>query len=399
MDPIGVERRAQGASGIARRGWDVEIVESGFAQDSRVGDAVQGDAAAEAEILEAGLALQPAGKVDEDLLQYPLHARGDIGVAPAIRRRRVDALPGMARRSQLGDELARPALPGALVEVEVREIERDPAVRSAAHDAPEQLLVRRSAVRGEAHHLVLALVHREAEVGGERRVEHPERVRKAQLARDLQSRLSPAVDFTLAEGQRRPLADAVGGEDGGSLHRSGEERSRGMGLMVLAEQDPFRSDAEPRGDDPLDPEFAAQRVLHRARKAAPGAREPAQGHRQDPIELEHRLFVEDHCIELLGLDARLLEAPFDGAEREPGVVLAAREALFLHRADRHAVDQHRGRRVVVVRGDAEDAHQYWLFMGVGRRAAAKPCGSDRAARLASTANGGRRRKYCNTRKR
>src|SRR5205807_10004479 len=143
-----------------------------------------GDAAAEAEILEAGLALQPAGKVDEDLLQYPLHARGDIGVAPAIRRRRVDALPGMARRSQLGDELARPALPGALVEVEVREIERDSTVGGAAYDTPEELLVCRPPVGGEAHHLVLALVHREAEIGGERRVEHSERVRKAELARD-----------------------------------------------------------------------------------------------------------------------------------------------------------------------------------------------------------------------
>ena len=43
---------------------------------------------------------------------------------------------------------------------------------------PDRLNVARLAVRREAHHLVLARVNLEAGVVGERRIEHPERVRK-----------------------------------------------------------------------------------------------------------------------------------------------------------------------------------------------------------------------------
>src|SRR5207248_7920621 len=134
-------------------------------------------------------------------------------------------------------------------------------------------------------------------------------------------------------------------------------------------------------------------------KAPPGAREAPQGHGQDAIELEHRLLVEDDGVELLGLQAPLLEAPLDRGEREDGVVLAAREPLFLDGADRDAADHQCCRRIVVVRRDAEDAHQYWLFIGTGWRAGARPEGSDRAARFARIANGGSRRKYCSKRSR
>src|SRR5207248_1218977 len=261
-------------------------------------------------------------------------------------------------------------------------------------DPPEQIFERRATVGGETHHLVLTLVHGKAEIGGEGRVEHSQRVREAQLAGDFDSRLPVVVDLAAAERQRRPLAHAIGGEYRGALYRSREERGRGVGLVMLAEQDPVRADAEPRGDDPLDPELAAQRVLHGAGKAAPGAGEAAQGHGQDAIELQHRLFVEDHRVELLGFEVLLLEAPLDRGEGKRGVVLAAREPLLLDGADRHAVDQQRRRGIVVVRRDAEDAHQYWLFIGTGRRAGAKPTGSDRAERFASSANGGSNRKYC-----
>src|SRR5207302_10671923 len=137
----------------------------------------------------------------------------------------------------------------------------------------------------------------------------------------------------------------------------------------------------------------AQRVLHRAREAAPGAREAAQGHRQDAVELEHRLFVEDHRVELSRLEAGALQAPLDRREREGGVVLAPREPLLLDGADRNSVDHQRGRRVVVVRRDAQDAHQYWLVNGGRGRARTNPSGSRRAARRARKANGGRMRKY------
>src|SRR5207302_10013850 len=49
VNPVRVEGRADGASGVAGSGWNVHVAESGLAEDSRIGHAVQRDAAAEAE--------------------------------------------------------------------------------------------------------------------------------------------------------------------------------------------------------------------------------------------------------------------------------------------------------------------------------------------------------------
>ena len=61
-------------------------------------------------------------------------------------------------------------------------IERERAVRRAADQLAHLLDHRRAPVGGEAHHLVLVLVDREAEIGGERRIEHAERVREPDFA-------------------------------------------------------------------------------------------------------------------------------------------------------------------------------------------------------------------------
>src|SRR5207245_1198758 len=176
-------------AGVAGSWWNVHVAESGLAEDSRIGHAVQRDAAAEAEIGKAGLTLQLPREVDENLFHDALDAGCDIGAALAFRCRKVDRIPRIPRRPQSVDELARPALSRTLVIVEIREIERDPAVRSAPHDPPEQILERGASVGGETHHLVLALVHGKAEIRSERRIEHAQRVREAQLARDPASRL------------------------------------------------------------------------------------------------------------------------------------------------------------------------------------------------------------------
>ncbi len=48
---IGGERRAQRAAGVARRRLNPDVVEAAVAQDLAVGDAIERDAAGEAEIL------------------------------------------------------------------------------------------------------------------------------------------------------------------------------------------------------------------------------------------------------------------------------------------------------------------------------------------------------------
>src|SRR5437764_8701611 len=92
------------------------------------------------------------------------------------------------------------------------------------------------------------------------------------------------------------------------------------------------------------------------RKRTPRVRKCAQRARQDPLELQHASFVEHDCVEIGWVELRVLEAPLDRADWKPGVVLPTREALFLYGARRHAVDDERGGRIVIVGGDAEDVH-------------------------------------------
>ena len=180
-------------------------------------------------------------------------------------------------------------------------------------------------------------------------------MREPQLAEELDRGRAVGGDRAAAHRERGPFADSVGGEDGGIARGRTEEGGGGVRSMVLGEEDPVAAHAELGGDDPLDPELAAERVLHRLREGGPGSREAAERQGEDALELEHRLFVEDDGVELLGLHAGEVEAPLDRGERKGSVVLAPREPLLLHGTDGHAVDEQRRRRVVVVRGDAEDA--------------------------------------------
>src|SRR5262249_50152812 len=102
---------------------------------------------------------------------------------------------------------------------------------------------------------------------------------------------------------------------------------------------------------------------------------------------------EDDRVELVRLETGPLQAPFDRGEWERRVVLSPRETLFLDCANRETVDQKRRGRVVVVSGNAENAHQYCPSSAMAARDGEKPSGSRRAARLASKAKNGRITKY------
>src|SRR4029079_9672754 len=78
----------------------------------------------------------------------------------------------------------------------------------------------------------------------------------------------------------------------------------------------------------------------------------------------------------------LIEAPLDGSEWKAGVVLAARQTLFLYGTDGHAVDDECGGRVVVVRGDAENLHVSTGWWASRRRARSAAIPAARAVRHA-----------------
>ena len=174
---------------------------------------------------------------------------------------------------------------------------------------------RRAAVGGEPHHLVFVLVDREAEIGGERRVEHAERVREADLAQRASMSVPPSARArAVPDRQRRPFADAVRGEDRGAPRRRGEERGGGVRRVVLGEQDLLPRHAEMRRDDAAHPDLLAERVLDRVRKRSPRARERAQRAGQDPLELQHAALVEHDRVEIGRLEPGAIEAPLDGAD-------------------------------------------------------------------------------------
>ena len=69
------ERDAERAAGVARRRLDPESLERPLAQQPAVADAVERDAAGEAEVLHAGLAVHVARHAQHDLLGHHLDRR------------------------------------------------------------------------------------------------------------------------------------------------------------------------------------------------------------------------------------------------------------------------------------------------------------------------------------
>ncbi len=166
----------------------------------------------------------------------------------------------------------------------------------------------------------------------------------------------PGTPLALADGQRGPLADAIGSQDRSAARRRGEEPRCRVRLVMAGEQDLRSRHAQLRRDDAAHPDFFTERVLDGVGKRPPGVRERSEGGGQDPIELPHAPFVENHGIKVGRLQPCVIETPFDRCERKCRIVLAARQTLFLDGANGHPVDHDRGGRVVVMRRDAENLH-------------------------------------------
>ena len=127
--------------------------------------------------------------------------------------------------------------------------------------------------------------------------------------------------------------------------------------MVLAEQHALGRDAQRAHHQALDPEFVVEPGDHRLAEDSPGIGIRAERGHEDALELDQRLLVEDHIVEVGALDLRLPETEVDRALRVSEVMLLAREALFFGGGDQHAVAQQGGGGVVVETGNTQDIHQ------------------------------------------
>ncbi len=392
QDAVGIERRAQRAARIARRGRHEHLPVARSVEDARIGDAVERDPAAQAQIAHSGLALQVGRDPDHHLFQQGLRAGGDVGEALAFRALEVDRLPAFARRPEQVDEVLRIAALDLAEEIEIAKVERKGAVAGRAQQFAHRRDPGRPAIRGQTHHLIFTLVDGEAEIGGHRRVEEPERMREAQLTQHLYLARPVRALMPGADGERRPFAHAIHRDDRGFLRRRGKEGGRRMALVMLdAPHLPHRN-AELRGDQPAHPKLLPQHILHRLGITAPRSGPALEHAGQHAIEFERRFLVEDHRVEIVGRQARAIEAPFDRGQREACVILVPRQPLFLHRRDGYAIDHQRGGAVVIMAGDAEDPHR-----GFSAPATSQPSFSFRRVRCASQAKGGSSRKYWSVR--
>ena len=301
--------------------------------------------------------MQRARHVHQRVLEHPLDAGGAIGEAPPVGGLEVDRLVRVARTAEQLDESRRIRPRGRRMVLEVVHVESECAVRRAPYQLAHIVGQGGTPIGGEAHDLVFVLVHGEAEPGGERGIQQAERVGISNLAKQRDVRAGTiGAPLAMADRQRGPFADAVGGQDRRAPRGSGEERGSGVRMVVAGAQDLRPRDVEMRGDDAAHPHFFAERILDGTGERPPGARERPQRAGQDPIELPHAALVEDHRVEVGWLETGVIQAPFDGPERKAGVVLVPRQSFFLHGANRHAVDHERGSRIVVVRGNPEDLH-------------------------------------------
>ena len=157
------------------------------------------------------------------------------------------------------------------------------------------------------------------------------------------------------DGGRRPLADAVDGEDERPLERRGVVGARGVADVMLDEPELGGVElaapecAERAQQRAILPALLAQPFRGSVPKRLPAAGREGEIGGREPAELQVRSLVEDHGVELVEVDPGLVEAVAHGTGGEGGVLLHAREALLLRGGEEAAVLDV-GRGAVVVEG-------------------------------------------------
>ncbi len=324
------ERHADGAPGVAGRRLNPHLLERSFPQDAAVADAVERNAAGQAQVAQTGLAMREAGHLQHHLLGDHLDRPRDVhfalrhprlGLARGPAEQPLELRPGHRQAVGVGEVLL--VHPQAAVVTDVDEVILD------GLDVPG------FAVRRESHQLVFARVHLEAGEVGERGIQESKRVRKPQFAEDVE--LVAAAD---ADRRGGPFADAVDRHHRRFFERRRIERRRRVRLVMFAEQDLAGVALEMAGDLVRQPQLAAKPQRHRHDVGAQAARRGSDVGLQQPLELQQRLFIKTDEIELPGGNASLAQAIRHRVRGKRRIVLLAGEALFLRRGhDASILDQ------------------------------------------------------------
>ena len=338
---------AQRASCVARRRLNPEVLERCLSQDSAVGDAIEGHAAGQGEVLHAGLLVDVPGCPQHGLLGDRLNGGGDIHFP---LRQGTFRLAGRAAEEPV--KLAIRHDHGVAVP-EIVHVQPQRAVGlevdQLLHD---QIVVPGLAIRGQPHQLVLARIDLEPGEVREGGIEQAERMWEIQLV--AQFHLVAAADAETGGG---PFADAVHRQDGRLLKGRWEECAGRMRFVVFGEDIPALV-AVLQGLVHLagQVQLLLQPDRQTRQELAEAPRGVSQIGFQQPLEFEQGLLIEHDVVEFLRGKARGLEAVIDCVQGEAAVVLDSRESLLLSGRDDLAV-AHEGRRTVMIEGrDSQDIH-------------------------------------------
>jgi hypothetical protein len=137
--------------------------------------------------------------------------------------------------------------------------------------------------------------------------------------------------------------------------------SRGQGCLLLVG---LAERAEFLLQQILQQQLLLQPDRHRRQERAQSPRRIGQIGLQQSLELDQRLVVEDHMIQVRQRDAASVQTVADRIGRKARVVLLAREAFLLRGSQDLAVAHQAGGTVVVVCGDTEDMDGH-RFVGGG----------------------------------
>ena len=80
-----------------------------------------------------------------------------------------------------------------------------------------------------------------------------------------------------------------------------------MAQVMLDKEQLFIRDIQIGENLPLDPQFLVEPGDHGFAKNLPGLGKRLERREQDPLELEQRLLVEDHVVEILSRDPGLFQ--------------------------------------------------------------------------------------------
>ena len=326
--------RAQCPARITGRRLDPDVVECPVAQQTAIGHAIEPDAACHDEVLHAGLRANVAADAKEDLLGHILDAGRQVHVPLLEGGLRITGPPPE-------EPIEPPPRHGQPLAVrEVIHVEPETAVALQVDEMlQDRLPVDRPAVRSQPHQFVFTAVYFKTAVIGKRRVEEAERMGKCDVVDE-----SDPVSLADPERGRAPLADPVERDDRRFVEGAREERTGGMGLVVIG-KDQARIGRRPERAPDRTPhvQLVPEPQGHGQAEAPKAGRGIGQIRLQEPFELGQGLIIEGYVIELVGAEPPLAQAISNRLRREARIMLDPGKPFLLSgRDDPTIVDQRRG---------------------------------------------------------